>query len=406
MSRGGLGRVVVLAGALAAAGCGAAAAPPSGSGAPSGSAPFRPQAKPADPAASADTAAVLAYLAGLSSGALPGVVVGQNVGHGVEILAPSGLVGYAPLVDALERRTGRVPGIVGLDYEHDRIYTPAELAAANELLIEHWRRGGLVAVTWSPHDPWRNHETDLRRHPGVHTDVLAPAAGAAPADLRELLDPRHPVHAVWRRKLDRVADALQGLQAAGVVVLWRPMQEMNGYWFWWGGATTADGGAYAAVWRDMFHYFTGVKGLHNLLWVYSPNPGPALLQPPGVTQPVGWAYPGDAYVDVVAGTRYHDTLAIDNYVEYLSFGKVLGMGEYGSSLAGPHARNGTFDNTLYLDRLTRSYPAIAYWVCWHDWGNGDGTFEHHALASNRNAAALLENPQALSLDRLAWRAPR
>ena len=31
-----------------------------------------------------------------------------------------------------------------------------------------------------------------------------------------------------------IADALLELQKAGVVVLWRPMQEMNGNWFWWG----------------------------------------------------------------------------------------------------------------------------------------------------------------------------
>jgi hypothetical protein len=39
----------------------------------------------------------------------------------------------------------------------------------------------------------------------------------------------------WLEQLDLIAEGLLELKAAGVVVLWRPFQEMNGGWFWWGG---------------------------------------------------------------------------------------------------------------------------------------------------------------------------
>lgn len=47
----------------------------------------------------------------------------------------------------------------------------------------------------------------------------------------------------------------------------------------------------------MFNYLTNVKGLHNLIWVYSPDQsraGPARY------------YPGADYVDIVALDAYVD----------------------------------------------------------------------------------------------------
>jgi mannan endo-1,4-beta-mannosidase len=61
----------------------------------------------------------------------------------------------------------------------------------------------------------------------------------SPTDLSQsrlvaLLNSSNPVASNWRKKLDRIADALSELRAAGVIVLWRPMQECNGNRFSWG----------------------------------------------------------------------------------------------------------------------------------------------------------------------------
>lgn len=356
-----------------------------------------------DPQASAETRAVMKYLAALSNREIPGVIAGQNTGHGSQINDISGFVGYATLVASLQKQSGETPALVGLDYEHDQIFTPAQLAEANQTLIRHWNAGGLVTLNWSPQNPWLNDESDLAAHPGVWTDTRTSGPNGdnmAGVDLRQLVDPSSAIFPVWRRKLDRIAVALQQLQQAGVVVLWRPMQEMNGNWFWWGSSTHAsDPAPYTALWQDMHRYFTDVKGLHNLIWVYSPAAG-------GGGKPVQWAYPGDAYVDVVAGTSYDDGPDIADYASYLGFGKPLGMGEFGPMLGGAASLGGTFDDTRYATRLHTAYPAIAYWLSWHDYPVDDKHAEHLSIVSQLRATELLRDGGTLTVSRLGWKAYR
>ena len=82
-------------------------------------------------------------------------------------------------------------------------------------------------------------------------------------------------------------NALKELQDAGVVVLWRPLPEMNGEWYWWGKTShPSNAEPYVNIFRDMYDYFTNVKGLNNLIWVYSP----AHEDKPW-SNSVFWAYP-------------------------------------------------------------------------------------------------------------------
>ncbi|HNQ96613.1 MAG TPA: hypothetical protein PKH81_00790, partial [Treponemataceae bacterium] len=71
---------------------------------------------PTDPKALPAVKKELAFLASLSNDKREGVISGQNVGHGDQILNPSGFFGYEPLVAELERQTGEVPGMIGLDF--------------------------------------------------------------------------------------------------------------------------------------------------------------------------------------------------------------------------------------------------------------------------------------------------
>ena len=68
------------------------------------------------------------------------------------------------------------------------------------------------------------------------------------------------------RDLDRVAERLTSLKERDIPVLWRPLHEAAGGWFWWG-ATGRN--AYIALWEFMYDYFTYVKGLNNLIWVWN-----------------------------------------------------------------------------------------------------------------------------------------
>jgi len=355
----------------------------------------------ANPRATPSTVATYRYLFSLTCGTAPrdGVISGQNVGHGSQAADTTGLLGYQRLIGQLDQESGHYVGIAGIDYEHDFVFTPQQLATANQVLIGHARRGGMVTINFSPQSPWLNDDTQ----PGVWTNTRTDNGQLNGVNLADILDPTTPPGKVWQHKLSRIADALTQLRNAGVVVLWRPMQEMNGYWFWWGTTLQRDNASiYVQLWRGMYDYFTRVRHLDNLLWVYSPSaypPDPAQQTALNIRS-AAWSYPGDAYVDIVAGTSYEDDLSIPNYQDYLKFPKVIGEAEYGPNLSGTAVLAGSLDTTLYATRLRQDYPAVAYWVSWHDYYVSATDIAHLALISNQNPTALLNNPYVINAGRL------
>jgi mannan endo-1,4-beta-mannosidase len=208
------------------------------------------------------------------------------------------------------------------------------------------------------------------------------------ASLRALL-PGGAKRLYWLNTLDRIAAALTELRDAGVVVLWRPMQEMNGDYFWWAREKHE---VYAELWRDMFDYFTCVKGLDNLLWVFAPG-GAA------TDRTYSDAYPGADYVDIIAPTAYRNDLVFDVYDDALKYGKPIALSEYGpSALASDLGANGSFDDRLYIERLDGDYPRVAYFIAWNSW---EGV--KMSLADNLYANELMNDPRVITRDEIAWR---
>ncbi len=355
--------------------------------------------------ADAKTKAVLRYIAALSGDNSPRVLSGQSCGHTINIYKPGDMMGYTMMAENLQRKTGKWPSIIALDYEHDEICSAEELSKANAVLIKYWNEGGLIAVGWSPQNPWVNDESDLENNPGnwknTRTYFLSDEQNKM-IDLNDLIDPDKAIYKVWRRKLDRIAAALQELQNAGVVVIFKPIQEMNGSWFWWGVSShREDPSPYINLYRDMYSYFTEVKGLNNIIWLYSPY---------GVTNTVTssdmiiyrqmWNYPGDDYIDIVAPTAYNNGLSIAGYEELIATGKPLAMAEYGPDQIGNH---GCFDNRIYIQRLSKVYPAMAFWISWHDWNNGDRTNTYMSITGNRYPKQLMQNPLVLTREDVVWK---
>ncbi len=358
---------------------------------------------PSNPNATAQAKAVQAYLAALTNNTSKGVIAGQNVGHSDDIASPTGLTGFAPLIIELEKQTGQMPGIIGVDYEHNKIASPDQLHNVNAYLIEYWKQGGLISINWSPHNPRWNDESNIETHPGIWSDSRTKGGDMNKVNLKDLLDPESPIQKIWLRKLDRIAAALNELQDAGVVVLWRPMQEMNGNWFWWGIDTAPqDADSYIALWRHMYKYFTETKKLNNLLWVYSPNPAPSIFERAFIKAPL-YRYPGNEFVDIFAGTAYNNELEIKDYDLYLKSGKPLAIAEFGPRAGETISRKGNLDTMLYAKRLLKDYPAISYWMSWSSWSNGDGTQENQALIHNKNAKQLLTAPNIITRRQINWK---
>ncbi|MDR0915802.1 MAG: glycoside hydrolase family 26 protein [Oscillospiraceae bacterium] len=112
--------------------------------------------------------------------------------------------------------------------------------------------------------------------------------------------------------LDIVAAYCLALQAENVPILLRPFHENSGDWFWWGNSGCEDeDGAYTpdifrSNWRYIVKYLQD-KGVHNALYVYSPNGddfdneeklGTAAFRPYAIT------YPNDDFVDIAAFDDY------------------------------------------------------------------------------------------------------
>ncbi|MFE4628404.1 glycoside hydrolase family 26 protein [Streptomyces mirabilis] len=111
-------------------------------------------------------------------------------------------------------------------------------------------------------------------------------------------------HQALLHDLGFLADHLGYLAGQGVPVLLRPYHEMNaapGHGFWWAGQDPA---AYHRLWRLTYDFLVHRRGLHNLIFVWSPNSWDG-----GYGRTPGKYYPGGDYVDVVGVDAYSDTPA-------------------------------------------------------------------------------------------------
>lgn len=78
---------------------------------------------------------------------------------------------------------------------------------------------------------------------------------------------------------------------------------------------------------------------------------------------------------------------------------MIGVGEYSAALRGAHDRAGDLDTTGYASRLRADYPAVAYWISWHDFPWSQTESAWLSLAGNRRAAELLADPYVINVGR-------
>jgi mannan endo-1,4-beta-mannosidase len=304
----------------------------------------------ANPKSNARAKAILRYVQSLERRTNKRVLSGQfsDFGKGASLR----------LMTEIHNRTGHWPAILGVDYA-DFATNGLSLThdAPNQAVIGYWKQGGLVTISAHLYNPARTNASGGLRDKDV--------------DLNALLDPSSETHVRWLNELDQLADGLQQLKDAGMVVLWRPFHEMNGNWFWWGGKDPA---TFIKLWRQMFDYFTKTKGLDNLLWVYSP----------GSDGKTAVYYPGDRYVDLVgldAYTDFVDARHIKGYTKMARIKKPFGFAEF-----GPHAASnppGDYDYPRFIQGVQKDFPRTTFFMCWNNkW----------SLASNTNTAELLNHP--------------
>jgi len=158
-----------------------------------------------------------------------------------------------------------------------------------------------------------------------------------------LADPSGDDYALLLRDMDAIAKQLLRLQAANVPVLWRPLHEADGTWFWWGAYGPE---SCKTLYRLMFERYTNVHGLRNLVWVWN-----------SVTP--SW-YPGADVVDILGYDSYPPIG--DHGAVGVQYQQLIGLGDDAKLVTLPEV--GTIPDP---DLLKLYHADWSYFVVW----NGD-----------------------------------
>lgn len=133
-----------------------------------------------------------------------------------------------------------------------------------------YRRGGIVGLMWYWEAPSKKpsvyaKDTDFKLSAAV-TDI--DISELSQEEIRGLYGEGKISEQCYGLilDLDNMAGQLMSLKNKGVPVLWRPLHEASGDWFWWG----ADGtDAYKWLWNLMYTRYTKYFELDNLIWVWN-----------------------------------------------------------------------------------------------------------------------------------------
>ena len=333
--------------------------------------------KPVNRNADDKTKKVLHYFYNLSNDKDFKMILGQQIGHaneGVGSLSNN----YDQYFTALEKETGKLPALMGMDYGWEKL--PDDYTGVNKLLIDHSKKGGIVEISMSPGNPFTGG--------GLRDFSLGGHA------YKELFTQGTEANKRLLSDFDKVAKGLQELQDKQVTVLWRPFHEMNGDFFWWsyGEKGRASQEEYVMLWKYMFNYFTHEKKLNNLLWVYGPN---ASLWENGVKD-TDYYYPGSDFVDIVGMDYYNDDLSqVNNHGNY---DKLVALGKpFGFSEIGPQSKSG-FDNAILLEGIRSHFPRTIYSMYWTGWTNLGVLKTNRAIVENSKAKEMMSDSSIITLD--------
>ena len=236
-----------------------------------------------NPNANAKTRRIMGFLAANYG---KRIIAGQYAGHN-----------ESHEIEAIKNATGKYPALRGFDMIFYSPNSGWNHDAEVPLAIDWSRNGGLVSFSWHWHAPTGPHGFYTKDSDFSLKDAMpAPDLAMTPlADIRALHEGGTISTNTYRlfADIDAISEQLKRLQTNGVTVLWRPLHEASGAWFWWGAQ-----GPEPCLWlyRTMHKRQTHYHKLDNLIWVWN-------------GQHPDW-YPGDEYADIVgmdlyAGKRDH-----------------------------------------------------------------------------------------------------
>lgn len=195
----------------------------------------------------------------------------------------------------IQDKTGKQPAIRGIDllaYRANTNWTDHAPERAIEWVNKY---KGIATLTWH----WNVPSTE---DGGDDVAFYVESTGNTPFTTFSITKALE--EGTWENKqlladIDAIAAELKKLKDADVPVLWRPLHESEGGWFWWG----AEGPEPCKeLYRLLYNKLTNEYGLDNLIWVWT-----------GYTFPTSanW-YPGDDVVDIIGYDKYNAVDGLPN----------------------------------------------------------------------------------------------
>lgn len=264
---------------------------------------FEVSGKLSDPLATENAKRVFSYLCDTYG---KKILSGQYIDNG----RPEGW----EIIKVVENNGNHFPAVLGLDlvrYSQTGIDHESTSNVADQA-IDYWNKGGLVTICWH----WMLDDSFVTKdwYRSFYTDQVR-------INLTDILNGKDEKGwELLRKDIHNIAQELLKMQDAGVPVLWRPLHEAAGKWFWWGSEGPE---TYKQLYVRLYKILTEEYGLHNLIWIWN-------------GQDKDW-YPGDAYVDMVgmdvyAGERVY-TSQIAQFLEnqsYADTNKMVVLSENGT----------------------------------------------------------------------------
>ncbi len=196
--------------------------------------------------------------------------------------------------------TGKYPYVMGHDYRE--YYFDGDTKGTRVEYLKHirthYRNGGIIQLSWHMINP-------VTYNAGTYNPTGTGSAWDDAADTVSKILPGGADRATYLGYLDSFAawcNSLTDDRGNLIPLVFRPFHECDGGGFWWGDNTpsSCSDAEYITLYQDLVTYVRDTKGVHNIIWAYTPN---------------HWAtftdrYPGDNYVDVIGVDIYWNTGAV------------------------------------------------------------------------------------------------
>ncbi|EPR13565.1 glycosyl hydrolase [Ruminiclostridium papyrosolvens] len=183
----------------------------------------------------------------------------------------------------IKDKTGKLPALRGFDFMNYRGNGLLWDDLCAERVIDWYKnKGGIPTVCWHWFSPGNiGKKADNNFYTESTTFSISKALTSGTAENTALLN-----------DIEFMAGKFKQLQNAGVPVLFRPLHEAEGGWFWWG----AEGPENCVkLYRLLYDKFTNEYHLNNIIWVWTSYTYDTSSK---------W-YPGDDVVDILGYDKYN-----------------------------------------------------------------------------------------------------